>query len=196
MVQVPSKGFSLAEILMVVAIMGLLAAFTVPRMIQPSANNGGFNAKANDAAVMIMSAYQALKANGGLSTSTTQGNLTQYMNFVKYDTSGTTIDLYQTGTTATCSAGNPCMVLHNGARLLSWTASFTGSTTNNAIWFLLDPDGKVTDGTTNGPGKGIELVLYYDGRIKTTGTAQANTVNSLGTWNPVPAADPPWFSWQ
>ncbi|HEY9686555.1 MAG TPA: prepilin-type N-terminal cleavage/methylation domain-containing protein [Coleofasciculaceae cyanobacterium] len=193
MFRVAFKGFSLAEILMVVAIMGLLAAFTVPRMIQPSANNAAFNAKANDAAVMIMSAYQTLKAEGNVTTSTKAWDLTPYMNYVQTDTS-TPIDDLQTKTTWGCDSTRKCVRLHNGGMVVFSTLTFTGTANTNCIGMQFDPDGKNTDGTTNGPGKSVEFILYYDGVIRTDGTSRTG---GTGACSPNNAAnDPPWFSFQ
>jgi hypothetical protein len=82
------------------------------------------------------------------------------------------------------------------AELLSYY--FGGTATTNAIWFSVDPDAKVTDGTTNGPGKAVEFWLYYNGAIRTYGGILNNSCGyAFGNncTNPDPTRDPPWFSW-
>jgi prepilin-type N-terminal cleavage/methylation domain-containing protein len=201
MSQAPFKGFSLAEILMTLAIMGLLAAFTVPKLVQPSTNNAAFNAKANDAAVMIMTAYQAMKAEGNVTTNTISWDLTPYMNYVSTDIS-TSVDDWHTGNTWGCDSNFKCLKLHNGGILVFDRLAFGGTATTNGIAFQFDPDGKVTDGTTNGPGKSVTFYLYYDGAIRTPATGRSGGEGYNPGWGPYalesnnPSVVPPWFSWQ
>jgi len=72
---------------------------------------------------------------------------------------------------------------------------YGGTAATNALPFRLDPDAKVTDGTTNGPGKSINFWIYYDGKIRTYGTIESNTCYEFGCFNPNTALDPPWFNW-
>ena len=58
-------GFTLAEVLIALAILGVIAAYTIPNVIT-SSNNEGFNSKAKEAMGMISDAYLRYKqANGG-----------------------------------------------------------------------------------------------------------------------------------
>ena len=73
-------------------------------------------------------------------------------------------------------------------------ANVSGAT--NAITFYLDPDGEVTDGTVDGPGKSVMFYLYYNGLLRTRGTVEPNTCSSATCLDePKPNNDPPWFSW-
>jgi type II secretory pathway pseudopilin PulG len=187
------------ELLIALAILGEMATFTIPKIIT-SQQNGSYKAKTKEVIAMVSGAYQQVALNSGISASTKTDDLTPYMNYVKVDTT-TIIDTYQTGGTLDCSnSAMGCLLLHNGG-MLRWDKnySFGGTATTNAIWFGFDPDGKNTDGTTNGPGKGISIFVYYNGRICTwanvvTGTS-TNGNGSPVVNAPLPANDPPWFSW-
>jgi prepilin-type N-terminal cleavage/methylation domain-containing protein len=188
------KGFTLAELLIALAILGVIATFSIPKILTAQAN-GRYNATAKEAIAMVAAAYQQAQFAGGVSGTTTAGDLTPYMNYVATDTS-TLIDDWQTGTTWGCNNTERCLVLHNGARLVYDDKTFTqrvGSTAkDNALVFQFDPDG-VYSGTTNGPGKSLAIVLYYDGGIGTQGTARP--ASFYPTTYPGANFDPPWFSW-
>lgn len=190
------KGFTLAELLIALAILGVIAVFTIPKVLLAQ-QDAKSTAIGKEVAGMISGAYAAYRLNNTTVTSgVTVADLLPYMNYVAIDTA-TEIDRLHEGTTLTCGASTDrCIRLHNGA-ILRYTEgqSFAGTATTNAIPFTLDPDGRVTDGTTNGPGKSVNIYLYYNGKLRTMGTAEPGTVNSVGTVNPVPAWDPPWFSW-
>ncbi len=98
-----------------------------------------------------------------------------------------------------CTTVRPCLQLHNGAVLQADQdiGYFGGTATTQAIFFFLDPDGKITDGTTNGPGKSVRIFLYYNGAIRTSGTMLTGTGNVIHFpgGSPDPSLDPPWFHW-
>lgn len=189
------KGFTLSELLIALAILGVIAVFTIPKVLQAQ-QGSAFKSAVKEVAGTVTQAESAAQLAGTLSQNSTFGDLTPYLNYVKYDTV-TVIDDVQTGSNRTCGAGSwVCLRLHNGGIISYHLAqSFAGTGTTNGIYFYFDPDGKETDGTTNGPGKSVNMFLYYNGVIRTKATAQPNTVNSFGTYNPVANLDPPWFSW-
>jgi hypothetical protein len=142
---------------------------------------------------MISGAYQNLKLANGLSATTTPCDLTQYMNYVSIDTSGAQIDNIPSAGALNCNAASPCIRLHNGGAMNCWTLqSFNGTAATNAVWMEFDPDGRVTG---NSSGEAVEFWLYYNGRLRTGGTIEANTVNSQGTYSADPSWDPAWFDW-
>ena len=191
------SGFTLVELLIALTILGEIATFTIPKLIN-SQQNGQYNAIAKENFSVISSAFETMQLNGTLTTGTTAGALTQYMNYVKYVGDGSlTIDAVPTTTTKICD-GSPyvCLKMHNGSVLAYRAdASFGGNSTTNAIFFLTDPDGRVTDGTTNGPGKGMSMFLYYSGRITDEGNLLAGTASSYTGYSADPTKVPSWFSW-
>lgn len=151
---------------------------------------------AKEAASTISGAYSSYQLSNTPDTTTVPKDIAPFINYVKYDT-GTTIDAEQGANTYTCSNSQPCLLFHNGGLLFCRSHSFNGTANTNAISYFFDPDGKVTDGTTNGPGKSVMFFLYYNGRLTTRDKVTSNTQDSSGTYNPnaSPTKDPPWFSW-
>ena len=177
--RISTMGFTLAELLIALAILGVIATFTIPKILV-SQQNGKYNAAAKEAVGMIAGAYQQAQLSGTISATTKGVDLTPYMNFVKYDTSGTLVDDNPPNTSWDCSSISPCLFLHNGGTLHFEPNTFGGTSSTNFFKIEFDPDGKVTDATTNGPGKAVEFRLYYNGRISSSGGSD----------------DPSWFSWQ
>jgi prepilin-type N-terminal cleavage/methylation domain-containing protein len=154
-----SQGFTLAELLIALGILGVIATFTIPKVLY-SAQSGQNTAVAKEAASMVSGAYSSYSLqNGAFSTSTTAGVLTQYMNYVAVDSSTT-----YTGMTA-CSGTVFCLKLHNGGVLETKIAdTYAATGTTNAIAFNLDPDGA-------GTATAVTFLLYYNGRLTTGGNA-------------------------
>ncbi len=188
------KGFTLAELLIAIAILGVIGTFTINKLMitqQVSANN----AKAQEVAVMITTAFQEAQNDGIISASSKAASLTPYMNYIAYDTSGTVIDSTPLGTSSTCGAGTPCIWLHNGGVLWLSNFTFAGTSNLNTIDFRFDPDGRNnTTSIADGPLKAVQLELYYNGFITTRGKVKAGSVNSCCGFGPG-AYDPSWFSW-
>ena len=191
--QKPHSGFTLAELLIALAILGVIATFTIPKIIT-SQQNAKYQAVAKETVSTIAAAYQQYKIQNGVSSSMSSYALTPYFNYVKTD-SGRTIDSYYGSGTKDCTS-ETCYVLHNGGVLRPYNTTFGGTSSTNSVWYLFDPDGAVSDGTTNGPGKSIYFILYYDGRVTSWNTMAAGTYDSAEGASPACATcDPPWFSW-
>ncbi|HEY9687333.1 MAG TPA: prepilin-type N-terminal cleavage/methylation domain-containing protein [Coleofasciculaceae cyanobacterium] len=190
------QGFTLAELLIALAILGLVATFTIPKVLQNQQDTRS-NAIAKEAAGTLSAAYQAYREDNTPTANTTIDDLTPYLNYVKVDTA-TVVDEIPGSTNFSCSSASLlCLQLHNGAMLESMKGlKFNGTANNNALWFYVDPDGKY-GGSTTGPSKSVLFFLYFNGRVTTWGTALPNTQNNAGgsPYNPTPAKDPSWFSW-
>ena len=191
-------GFTLAELLICLVILGEIATFTIPKIVTSQQNNS-YNAKAKEAIATIAAIYSSYTVKNGYSANLGIGDLTPYMNYIAVD-SVSVIDSYygDGGVTLNCNSDSGgCLKLHNGAYIKYWSAAtFGGTATNNGIPIVLDPDGKVTDGTSTGSGKSIYLFLYYNGRVVDLGNLVPNTSWSTNSnWQANPAQVPPWFSW-
>jgi prepilin-type N-terminal cleavage/methylation domain-containing protein len=197
-----SKGFTLAELLIALAILGVIATFTIPKILD-SSTNGKLTSIAKETASMISGAFSTYKQNAtpAYNMMATPTNLTDYMNYVRIDTA-TTAGAFQTpaaGTniTSSCSvAATPCVVLHNGAYLQYDTGATFGATDpapNNpaattVIPFNVDPDG------TGAQAGAVTFALYYNGRITTAGAATLTAASFNGETINVITTDPSWIA--
>lgn len=187
------QGFTLSELLISLALLGVIATFTIPKVLVAQ-QNASYKAKAKEAAATITAAYDAYRLNNGpVGAGVGIQDLTPYMNFLQVDTSSNVDDIFGFGSWS-CGPTAPCLKFHNGGILRYDTASFGGQTTLNAVYVHFDPDG-VYGGTTNGPGKSVSFFLYYDGRITDEGNLRPGTTNSVGGFSANPSLVPPWFSW-
>ena len=195
-----ATGFTLSELLIALAILGLIAAFTIPKVLQ-STSSTAINAIAKEAASSISQAYDGVRAdqNGLGATSITADDIIAKINYVETITTGTIGD----GTTnSTCAATEPCYKLHNGAVMQIETANddFTDGTAGETgvHVFYLDPDGQAG---TNGY---VAFILGFDGRMmsgdEVTGSPVAPFTNydtnaTTGSNGLAAVANPTWFSW-
>jgi prepilin-type N-terminal cleavage/methylation domain-containing protein len=187
-----TKGFTLAELLIALAILGVIATFTIPKVLQAQ-QDGKWKSMAKESAATVSEAFQLYKLKNGVNGSVSSADLMPYINYVAWDTVGT-IDDDPANTTINCSNGwERCLKMHNGGTLRLISISFGGTATTNAIGFGFDPDGKVTGG---GNGKMVNFTIYYDGLLTSVANRRNNTYTaSGGPYGPNPAQDPDWFSW-
>lgn len=198
-----AKGLTLSELLIGLAIIGMIAALTIPKIIQASQSQQ-LNANARDAMTLVSGAYADFETENAPATSTTFLDLLSYLTFSRnfYGQSAVTVDPPPNGTNITafgCS-GSTCTLTAAGSasavRLKSGavvvfprTISFSATTGNVALPFLVDPDGERT-GTANS----VEFWLYVDGTIKSLGNLTASTVNSAGTFSAIASGDPSYLN--
>jgi prepilin-type N-terminal cleavage/methylation domain-containing protein len=153
-------GFTLAELLICLAILGVIAVFTIPKILIVQ-QNASYTAIFKEAQGTVASAYYNYSIQNGFSTNTTFGALTPYLNYVSATTSGNVDDVQGSGPWG-CGGTRTCFKLHNGA-VINVSVSVPFGTTGNMRVFV-DPDG-VYSGTTTGPGKSQSFYLYPDGKI-------------------------------
>jgi prepilin-type N-terminal cleavage/methylation domain-containing protein len=165
-----AKGFTLAELLIALAILGVIATFTIPKVLN-AAGSGQSTAIAKEAASMVSGSFSSYQLNNTLAAAVTAGALTQYMNYVSVDTSGNSYGFTGSGLCSTV-ASVACLKLHNGGVLeYNPTNTFGGTTTTNALVFNIDPDGA-------GPLTGATFIQYYNGRLTTGGAAASLTATN------------------
>lgn len=182
-------GFTLAELLIALAILGVIATFTIPKVLQAQQSHK-HNAIAKQAIAAMVNAYDQYRAKNTVTANTKTTNLLPYFNYVKYDTTST-FDYAMSGTVS-CDSSSPCLWLHNGALVQFYNVNFAGTSSTNAVWFIIDPDGA----NMNTPqGGSLEVALYFNGRIATWKTLDPNTVTGWGPYSANPAMEPSWFSW-
>lgn len=173
-----NQGFTLAELLISLAILGVIATFTIPKILT-SSQNGQNTAIAKEVASMISAAYSTYTLNNGAASTVKPGDLTQYFNYVSADATSAASAVSQAtapgvALNAACSAAT-CLKLHNGGVLQFDTAqTFGGTSTTHAIYFNLDPDG-------TGPQGRISFVQYYNGRLTTGANALPASTATGGT---------------
>ncbi len=175
-----SKGFTLAELLIALAILGVIATFTIPKVLQGT-TSGQNTSIAREAYSTVSGAFSAYQLNNSVGTAVGPKDLTPLINYVRVDT-GTAL----TGTN--CSAAQPCLVLHNGGFLLGSNDMTFGTTVATSyINFNIDPDGAGTAGEAS-------IVIYPNGRL-TTGEYATGTVGTGGTATPLITTDPAYVDW-
>lgn len=189
-----TKGFTLAELLIALAILGVIATFTIPKILSSQQNNSNV-AKAKEVASMISGAYQKAQLDGAVTSTTKPSDLTPYMNYISMDSSGTVIDHIPGFASSICDSSTPCIKLHNGGIVWLYdTESFGGTTPLNVLAFRFDPDfSQNTVSTADGPLKAVEFELYYNGQLTTRGLIKAGTTGSIAPF--VSHPDPSWFQW-
>jgi prepilin-type N-terminal cleavage/methylation domain-containing protein len=184
------KGFTLSELLIALAILGVIATFAIPKVLQAQADSK-YKAIVKEAAGMLSEAYQRQKLQSGITANTTASQFAAFFNYVKIDNS-LVIDEDVGGTWTCNSIGDDCMVLHNGAVINYIRNGYLGGTgANRAIWFMIDPDGKASSSGS------ISLWLFYNGRIMDSSALPSSTCINTGggDWCSTSFSVPAWFSW-
>ncbi len=199
MPHVRAHGFTLAELLIALAILGVIATFTIPKILTAQQDQKN-NAVVKEVAAAIAAAYQAHKLSGADVSIMKAHAITSYLNYVSLDSSSFVDSLPGTLSYTCGTGGRPCFRLHSGAVLRYYGDNFCNGTPTG-IPYEVDPDG-VYSGTTNGPGKAVRFFLYSDGRITTEGTLATATVWSADgsstcgfSRSAIAASDPAWFTW-
>ena len=185
-------GFTLAELLIALLVLGVIATFTIPKVLSSQQSNE-WKSSAKETVSMVAEAYVAYKANNTPATSFSLAQLTPYMNYVVIKTTGADLaDGDQGAGSVDCDWGG-CVVLHNGVQLHSVnTGAFLNTASTNAIPFLYDPEVAYSVSTTLR--KSVPFVLFYNGRISDGGKYGTICYN-YGCFTENPANVPSWFNW-
>lgn len=188
------RAFTLAELLIALGILGVIATFTIPKVLSAQ-QNSTFKSVSKEAISAFTGAYHSYRLTNSDAAAITPDDFISSLNYVKIQTSGQ-LDDEQTLGALNCDTLFPCYILHSGAAIRPELGNdFGGTASTNAIMFIVDPDGQVTDGTTNGPGKGVKIFLYVTGRVTSHGTAQSNTIVDGVAFGADATRDPSWFGW-
>ncbi len=192
----PITGFSLAELLSSLVILGVIATFSIPKVLY-STQNRQYDAIAKEAIAAVSAAYMEYSYMQGSNPSTTlEQVLASKLNYIRVDSTGEMIDSKPTEWGLTCDMWNKCWRLANGATLYWWNGkSFGGTSPVHSVHFYIDPDSTYS-GTNNGQGKAIEVFLYFNGRLTSRCCIDpATTDGDGGFYGPDTNLDPSWFHW-
>lgn len=179
-------GFTLAELLIALLVLGVIVTFTVPKVLQAQ-RDSRWRAMTKETAAALAGAYQMHLAHGGDRATASFGNVMKYINYTRYW--GTSYP-YPTECGG-CNNTNKCHSLANGSmiRHVAGMYHMGGDEATNALTFQYDVDQAVSD-----PQHCITFYVYANGRVVTRSGMLPNTCNAVGcTANPAP--DPAWFSW-
>jgi prepilin-type N-terminal cleavage/methylation domain-containing protein len=172
------KAFTLAELLIAIAILGILAAFAIPKILEAQ-SNAKYSAIIREDAAAIAGAYQVLiKQHGGNPSTITREDIAQFLNYTALLNSGETIDrpywpeVPYTGMGETCDVSSPCLKMHNGSLMKLYgysTQTFCDASDNSSILeFYVDPDGEASSIAA------IGIHLHPNGRITSRGTVNGS----------------------
>lgn len=186
----------MAELLIVLAILGVIATFTIPKILAAQQNSQS-RALAKEAAATMAQAFQKAQLEGTITSTSSVQDLTPYINYVSIDSSGTSIDAPPNVSGRTCTVNNICLQLHSGSILWLPNQQFGGTSTLHAINYEFDPiPGQQTSSTVDGPYKSIQFELYFNGQTTTYGSVKpGSSINGNSPYNPVSNRDPSWFMW-
>ena len=178
-------GFTLAELLIALLILGVVATFTIPKVLQ-SQQSSQYKSNALEVASMISGAYDAYRQQNTVTVNTSMADLTPYMNYVARN-STTPIDQDPFwGATFPCTGAYICLKLHNGGTIIARSdINFGETAATNAIWAEFDPDSKA-----------VQFSLFWgSGRLSSMGTQNGTVCNSGACIPAGSGLDPAWFSW-
>ena len=187
------KGFTLAELLIALAILGVIATFTIPKILT-STGTAQFKASTKEAASIISGAIQDFGVNNPVTATSTFAAMLANVNYVQNDQASL---VAATGLNEACSATAPCLVLHNGGILqYSSTANFGSTANTHYLVVNFDPDGTKSAVTTDI----VTFAVGSQGKVVdiTNRASTGFTTLGGGTSLTAEAASPSWASnlWQ
>lgn len=197
------KGFTLAELLIALAILGVIAVFSIPKILQ-SSRDSKLNAVARETASMLRDAYSFYRIDNYPYWNLLSVDATRFinkMNYVKIDTTTTAAQMQSPPTGESkledCTATTPCLVLHSGAMIQYDTGqTFSAAdpspnvpSATGAIFFNIDPDGA---GSAAGR---YTVTMFYNGRVTTGQAANDEGVTYNNNTITPQTADPSYFAY-
>lgn len=187
-------GFTLAELLLALGILAVLAIFTIPKVIKAQQNSAFLSGSKEAAATISQALYMWRTTN--YSATGTWSNITPYLNYVKVDTTSS-IDGSPNdgiGVTVCGDAGGNCYKMPNGAMLKLWDWGACGDLNdiNDYEFILYDPDGTLTARQDS-----VWFVASPKGRVKPWSelSASESVCDLVGAYPGDPSYKPSWFSW-
>lgn len=191
-------GFTLAELLIAIVILGIIAAFTIPKILE-STGNGKLENIAKETACLLRDAFSYYKKDftPQWDMMSNSSYFFQFVNYVEEDTTTTQASVPDPPVGQTklqsCSTTTPCILMHTGAIVQYDTGITFGASDpspNNPnitdfIFFNIDPDGFRSEAGR------ISIVLFYNGRI-TTGEKAGPLTPSNNTMT-LETTDPPYL---
>ena len=184
----PYFAFTLAELLIALTLLGIIATFTIPKILE-SQEGAKSRAIVKEVAGTIAQAYQQYRLTNQPTATTTPAVLIPYINYIKEDTSSLVDFSNPSQQSRNCALANPhCYLLANGAIIYYFdTMNFDGTGDLNTIEIIVDPDGQYDGNGTDI--NSVILLLYYNGRVASRGACLDNSTNSL---HPLFSSDPTW----
>lgn len=185
------KGFTLAELLIALAILGVIASFTIPKILS-STGTSQFKAIAKEAASIVSGAYQDFAINYAVSTTTgmDSAGFLANVNYVSLVT-GASYTAALTGLPSNCVTDtNTCLLLHNGGILQYKDTNTFGNTTTGYVVANIDPDGTRGTATTDV----VTFKLYFNGALRDTANGTGTCGGTCVAADYV-ATTPSWFNW-
>ena len=204
------KGFTLAELLISLAILGVIATFTIPKILSTQ-EASGYNSAAKELVANVSALYMNEYIRKGGESYITEAQwdyqvfrnaVIPYLNYTKQLTSNEVMT-YPPGGSAvtyagwhTCDAGQtPCFQLHNGGVL--WWIELNPAWGNlQGFMFYFDPDGE-------GAKESVPFFLIGSNRVtcvNPSGNYPPGRVMTFSEtdcgWGGLASANPSWFSWR
>lgn len=185
-------GFTLAELMVALGVLGVIFAFTIPKILDSNAASTN-KASSKEAQEMLNEAYTLYQTRKSITTSTNPNNLTQYMNYVAVITNQKIDSTPGQNWQFDCSAsGNYCLKLHSGGLMWFNGCGFSDLSSTSAIYVHYDANGLASNVANV---DGLMFLLYPNGLTRTRGTMKPNSFycgigpESAGGTN----LDPSWF---
>ncbi|MDX2086156.1 MAG: hypothetical protein SFZ03_12300 [Candidatus Melainabacteria bacterium] len=196
------SGFSLVEVLIAVGLLGLIGAFTIPKLLDGGTKNTQWKRMAQAMAVQLSAAYSNYKMDNTVTAGFHAALLGPYFDNVKRKTSGLVDDRPGQGS-LDCTWAE-CYDMHNGGTLILFNDNtFGGTSSEFLVYVRFDPD-SVYSGSSSGIGKSVTYFLYYDGKIRPETDARVGDrtfwYGAEAGWSPHtapvnPSYVPSWFNW-